>query len=104
MTPFAAMLVCFVLLVALSCPLSFSMLLSCALYLILSGNSLTLLVQQLFSGLDIFTIMAIPFFMLAGDLMVASGTAESRHWPLPSLVWLNTATRTPSARRVRPRI
>lgn len=76
MTPFAAMLVCFVLLVALSCPLSFSMLLSCALYLVLSGNSLTLLVQQLFSGLDIFTIMAIPFFMLAGDLMVASGTAD----------------------------
>ena len=76
MTPFAAMLVCFVLLVVLSFPLAFSLLLSCSLYLLMSGNSQTLLIQQLFSGLDIFTIMAIPFFMLAGDLMVASGTAD----------------------------
>ncbi|SDU32929.1 TRAP transporter large permease [Stappia sp. ES.058] len=76
MSPFVAMLLCFVALVALSFPLAFSMLLACALYLVMSGNSLTLLIQQLFSGLDIFTIMAIPFFMLAGDLMVASGTAD----------------------------
>ncbi|MBO6756728.1 MAG: TRAP transporter large permease [Roseibium sp.] len=76
MTPFVAMLGCFVLLVAMSVPLAFSMILSCAVYLLMSGNSLTLLIQQLFSGLDIFTIMAIPFFMLAGDLMVASGTAD----------------------------
>ncbi|MBO6637876.1 MAG: TRAP transporter large permease [Roseitalea sp.] len=76
MTPFVAMLGCLVLLVALSVPLAFALILSCAVYLFMSGNSLTLLIQQLFSGLDIFTIMAIPFFMLAGDLMVSSGTAD----------------------------
>ncbi|KXF74712.1 hypothetical protein ATN84_22725 [Paramesorhizobium deserti] len=34
------------------------------------------MVQQFFIGIDSFTLLAIPFFMLAGDLMVVSGTAE----------------------------
>jgi len=57
-------------------PLAFAMLLSCILYFFLSGEPMYLVAQQFFTGMDVFTIMAIPFFMLAGDLMVASGTGD----------------------------
>lgn len=52
------------------------MLLSSLVYLLLSGKDLYIIVHQMFTGIDTFTLMAIPFFMLAGELMVYSGTAE----------------------------
>ncbi|MCB2011376.1 MAG: TRAP transporter large permease, partial [Geminicoccaceae bacterium] len=57
-------------------PLAFAMLLSCIVYFTLAGEPMYLVAQQFFNGIDFFTIMAIPFFMLAGELMVASGTAD----------------------------
>ncbi len=42
-----------------------------------SGRSLLLLVpQQIFSGMDSFVLMAIPFYCLAGELMNALGISE----------------------------
>jgi TRAP-type mannitol/chloroaromatic compound transport system permease large subunit len=39
-----------------------------------SGGSLLMLVpQQIFSGMNSFVLMAIPFFILAGELMNAAG-------------------------------
>ena len=73
---FALMLIAFAVLTVFGFPLAFGMLASCLLYFVLAGQPLYLLAQQFFNGMDIFTIMAIPFFMLAGDLMVASGTAD----------------------------
>lgn len=69
-------LIAFALLTVAGFPLAFAMLLSCILYFVLSGEPMYLVAQQFINGMDIFTIMAIPFFMLAGDLMVASGTAD----------------------------
>jgi C4-dicarboxylate transporter DctM subunit len=57
-------------------PLTFSMLLACVTYFVTKGQPLYTMVQQFFAGVDTFTLMAIPFFTLAGDLMVESGTAE----------------------------
>ncbi|GAB5375610.1 MAG: TRAP transporter large permease [Acuticoccus sp.] len=73
---FGAMLIAFAIFTVIGFPLAFAMLLSCILYFVLAGEPLYLVAQQFFNGIDIFTIMAIPFFMLAGDLMVVSGTAE----------------------------
>ncbi len=57
-------------------PLSFTMLLSSAVYLLMTGQPLYLLAHRMFTGIDTFTLMAIPFFILAAELMVISGTAE----------------------------
>jgi len=57
-------------------PLSFSMLLSSLVYLLLLGMNLYTIVHRMFTGVDNFTMMAIPFFTLAGELMVYSGSAE----------------------------
>ncbi|WP_425053325.1 TRAP transporter large permease [Psychromarinibacter sp. S121] len=73
---FAWMLVSFGFLTIAGFPLAFAMILACIVYFMLAGEPLYLVAQQFFNGIDFFTIMAIPFFMLAGELMVASGTAN----------------------------
>jgi C4-dicarboxylate transporter DctM subunit len=69
-------LLAFFVLMLVGMPLTFAMLLVCIIYLVLKGQPLYLVAQQFFTGVDTFTLMAIPFFTLAGDLMVESGTAE----------------------------
>ncbi|MBC7331147.1 MAG: TRAP transporter large permease [Synergistetes bacterium] len=39
-------------------------------------SMLRLMVQQFFSGMDVFSLMAIPFFILAGTLMNSSGLTD----------------------------
>lgn len=75
-SPFAVMLISFATMMMIGIPLSFTLILSGILYFVMAGLPLYLVAQQFFNGMDIFTIMAIPFFMLAGDLLVASGTAD----------------------------
>ncbi|WP_110707472.1 TRAP transporter large permease [Salinicola sp. CR57] len=69
-------LIGFVVMMAIGIPLSFAMLTSTILFFVVQDLPLFLVVQQFFIGIDNFTLLAIPFFMLAGDLMVVSGTAD----------------------------
>lgn len=75
-TALVIMLVLFLFLMFFGMPLSFCMLFSSLVYFILTGQTPWLVVHRMFTGIDTFTLMAIPFFMLAGELMVYSGTAE----------------------------
>ena len=70
----------FVLLFAL-CALGFeiwaAMGLSAVLYLLIRGDApLNVMAQSMVAGVDIVTLVAIPFFMLAGELMNESGITE----------------------------
>lgn len=75
-SPLALLLISFFAMMVVGVPLSFAMLGSTVIYFFYVGEPLYLVVQQFFIGIDSFTLLAIPFFMLAGDLMVVSGTAE----------------------------
>lgn len=57
-------------------PVAFSLGAAATVYLILKGVSLGLIATRLFTGLDSFTFMAIPFFILAGELMNSSGITK----------------------------
>ena len=74
--PLLLMLSVFVFFMFFGFPISFSMILSTLIYLLITGKDLYLIVHRMFTGIDTFILMAIPFFMLAGELMVYSGTAE----------------------------
>jgi C4-dicarboxylate transporter DctM subunit len=52
------------------------MIFSSLAYLLTTGITPWIVVHRMFTGIDTFTLMAIPFFVLAGELMVYSGTAE----------------------------
>ena len=76
MSALTLLLIVFAVGMIIGLPLSFAMLASTVVYFLYVDQPLYLVVQQFFIGIDSFTLLAIPFFMLAGELMVVSGTAE----------------------------
>jgi len=70
---FVALVICF----ALGVPIAFSLgIASVATLQFASDLPLTLAAQRLFTGTDSFPLMAIPFFMLAGELMESGGISR----------------------------
>lgn len=70
---FVSLIVCFV----LGVPIAFSLgVASVATLQFASNLPLTLAAQRLFTGADSFPLMAIPFFMLAGELMESGGISR----------------------------
>jgi C4-dicarboxylate transporter DctM subunit len=57
-------------------PIAFSMGLGSLVGLLVSGNSLAIVGQRLFAGVNSFSLMAIPFFMLSGELMDKGGISR----------------------------
>lgn len=74
MTLFA---VAFVVLMILGVPIAFAMAIASMLYLgFVADLPLSLIVQNTFSGSTSFILTAIPFFMLAGELMNEGGSPD----------------------------
>lgn len=66
----------FMILLFMGVPIAFSMGLGSLLGLLVSGNPLSVVGQRLFSGINSFSLMAIPFFMLSGELMDKGGISR----------------------------
>lgn len=63
--------------ITLSIPIGIAIGLSTVLTLLLASNiPLTMVTQNAFAGLDSFTLMAVPFFILAGNLMRYGGVSR----------------------------
>jgi TRAP-type transport system large permease protein len=61
-------------LILLGMPLGFAIILACLFVIWIDGGINPVIVaQRLYAGMDSFTLLAIPFFLLAGSLMSASG-------------------------------
>ena len=60
-------------LLALAMPIAFSLMLSAIGVIWWNGQSLLIVPQQIISGIDSFTLLAVPFFLLAGELMTVGG-------------------------------
>ena len=65
----AVLLISFLLLMVLGCPIAFCLLCSGTLYFISNDMALIMLVQRLTEGANTFTLLAVPGFILAGNLM-----------------------------------
>lgn len=63
-------------LLLIALPISFAIILACGVTVLERGLPDMLLAQRLFGGLDSFPIMAVPLFILAGELMNASGITD----------------------------
>jgi tripartite ATP-independent transporter DctM subunit len=59
-------------------PVGFAMIISGFFYLLSSGDlmNLVMMPEKIFSGINVFVLTAIPFFMLAGDIMNRSGISD----------------------------
>jgi len=68
--------VTFLLCLSLGVPIAFGLGITAAASLLSLGLSLQVVAQRIFTGIDSFPLMAVPFFILAGDLMNQGGTTR----------------------------
>ena len=64
----------FLVCMALGVPIAFCLGIAAAVALLNLGLPLQVVAQRIFTGIDSFPLMAVPFFILAGDLMNQGGT------------------------------
>ncbi|MGP4105938.1 TRAP transporter large permease [Virgibacillus sp. L01] len=62
-----------VLLIVLGMPVAFALGLSSLVYLVIEGVDLGMVAQSMVRGVDSFTLLAVPFFLLVGELMNSGG-------------------------------
>lgn len=60
--------------ITLEIPIAFSLGITAAVSLFLSGHPLQVIAHEVFTGIDSFPLLAVPLFILAGDLMNRGGT------------------------------
>lgn len=68
--------VTFIVLIFLSVPIAFSLGLSSLVYILIADIPLNIIPQKMFGGINSFTLLCIPGFILAGNLMNAGGITE----------------------------
>lgn len=72
----AVLLGSFFFLLVFRCPISFALLISSILTLWTKGLPLTMVPQNLVGGAESFTLLAVPFYILAGEIMNVSGISK----------------------------
>jgi tripartite ATP-independent transporter DctM subunit len=66
----AGLVVGFVVLLIIGFPIAFCLLASSIVYLLIQGYPLSLITQRMFEGMNGFPLLAVPFFVLTGQLML----------------------------------
>lgn len=72
----AILFISFLVMIFLGVPIAFSLGLSSLIYLLTSDISLSVIPQKMFGGINSFTLLCIPGFILAGNLMNAAGITK----------------------------
>lgn len=72
----AVLMLVFVGCLVLRFPIAFSLGLSCLAYLLLAGIPLVVVPMKMYSGIDVFVLLSVPGFILAGNLMNHGGLTE----------------------------
>ncbi len=67
----------FVVLLVIGFPIAFNLILSSIVYLLVGDYPLTLVAQRMFQGMNGFALLAVPFFILTGQLMVKGSLLKS---------------------------
>jgi tripartite ATP-independent transporter DctM subunit len=68
--------VTFVLFLVMGMPVAIAIALSCIATFLAEGFPLELAIQNMISGMNVFSFLAIPFFIFSGELMLHGGIAE----------------------------
>lgn len=69
----ALLVIAFIICLLLRFPIAFALGISCLVYLVASGTPLIVVPMKLYSGIDVFVLLSVPGFILAGNLMNAGG-------------------------------
>ena len=72
----AVLIIVLIICLALRFPIAFSLGISCLVYTLLKGIPLIILPAKMYSGIDVFILLSVPGFILAGNLMNSGGLTE----------------------------
>lgn len=70
------LIVCFTVLLVIGFPVAFCLLISALVTLLMMDISPVAAFQMMLSGMNVFALLALPFFIFAGELMTRGGIAE----------------------------
>lgn len=70
------LIIVFALCLILRFPIAYSIALTCLIYVVIKGIPLIILPLKMYSGIDVFVLLSIPGFILAGNLMNHGGITE----------------------------
>jgi tripartite ATP-independent transporter DctM subunit len=76
MHPLTLLLLSMTVFMVIGVPISFSLILCSLLVIWVADLPLMVAVQQMFTGINAFTLLALPFFFLAGNVMTEGGISE----------------------------
>lgn len=76
MSPILIMLIIFVILLFIRVPIAYSLGVSALIYLVLSDIPFNIVAEKMYAGMDSFTMVCIPSFILAGNLMNTGGITK----------------------------
>ncbi len=72
----ALLVILFIICLVLRFPIAFALGFSCLIYLLFKGIPLLIIPAKMYSGIDVFVLLSIPGFILAGNLMNTGGLTE----------------------------
>jgi tripartite ATP-independent transporter DctM subunit len=76
MNPLLTLILSFFVLIALRVNIGFALIVSSVFVMLIEGLPLTSVVNQMYSGIDSFTLLAVPFFMFLGRILNAGSITE----------------------------
>lgn len=72
----AVLVICFFTFMVMGVPIAFNLLVSTCAYILTSGYNLVVVGQKMFEGMYSFSFLAVPFFVLTGQLMLRGGLLD----------------------------
>ena len=71
------MIVCFLALMIIGLPIAYNLLITTVVYLLSADLNIVQLAIKMYGGMNSFSFLAVPFFVLTGQLMLRGGLLES---------------------------
>lgn len=76
-TSLIVLIVCFLALMIIGLPIAYNLLITTVVYLLAADVNLVQLAIKMYGGMNSFSFLAVPFFVLTGQLMLRGGLLES---------------------------
>lgn len=71
------LIICFFILMIIGMPIAYNLLISTSVYMLISGYDISVVGVKMFEGMNSFSFLAVPFFVITGQLMLKGGLLES---------------------------
>ena len=73
----ATLVICFLCLMVIGLPIAYNLIISSLVYMLVSDYPIIIIAQKMYEGMNSFSFLAVPFFVLTGQLMLKGKLLET---------------------------